>query len=88
MHVIVPDMGGGFGPKSGMHPEELMLGGLSAALGRPMRWTETRTENMVGLFHGRGQLHRIRIGGSRDGRVQAYWLDITQDAGAVPRSAH
>ncbi len=84
VHVIVPDMGGGFGPKSGMHPEELMLGGLSAAIGRPLRWTETRTESMVGLFHGRGQLHRITIGGTRGGRVEAYRLDITQDAGAVP----
>ena len=57
VRVIVPDMGGGFGPKSGMHPEELMMGGLSAAIGRPLRWTETRSESMVGLLHGRGQAH-------------------------------
>jgi carbon-monoxide dehydrogenase large subunit len=84
VHVIVPDMGGGFGPKSGMHPEELMMGGLSMAIGRPLRWTETRSESMLGLFHGRGQTHDITIGGTRDGRVQAYRFEITQDAGAVP----
>ena len=84
VRVIVRDMGGGFGPKSGMHPEELMLGGLAAAIGRPLRWTESRSESMVGLCHGRGQLHEIAIGGTADGRVLAYRLDITQDAGAIP----
>jgi len=84
VRVIVPDMGGGFGPKSGMHAEELLMGGLAAAVGRPLRWSETRSESMVGLAHGRGQVHDITIGGSADGRVVAYRLEITQDAGAIP----
>jgi len=84
VHVIVPDMGGGFGPKSGMHPEELMLGGIAGAIGRPVRWTETRSESMLGLSHGRGQVHDITIGGSADGRVLAYRLTVVQDAGAIP----
>ena len=84
VHVIVPDMGGGFGPKSGMHPEELLLGGLAAAVGRPLRWVETRSESMLGLSHGRGQVHDVTIGGTADGRVLAYRLEIVQDAGAVP----
>jgi aerobic carbon-monoxide dehydrogenase large subunit len=84
VRVIVPDMGGGFGPKSGMHPEEIMLGGLAAAVGRPLRWSESRSESMVGLEHGRGQLHEVTIGGTRDGRVLAYRLEIVQDAGAIP----
>jgi carbon-monoxide dehydrogenase large subunit len=84
VHVVVPDMGGGFGPKSGMHAEELLMGGLAAAVGRPLRWSETRSESMVGLAHGRGQVHDVTIGGSRDGKVDAYRLEVTQDAGAIP----
>ena len=84
VHVIVPDVGGGFGPKSGMHPEELILGGIAGAIGRPVRWTETRSESMLGLSHGRGQMHEVTIGGSRDGRVLAYRLRVVQDAGAIP----
>lgn len=84
VRVIVPDMGGGFGPKSGMHPEELMLGGIAAAIGRPVRWTESRSESMVALEHGRAQTHDVTIGGTADGRVLAYRLEVTQDAGAIP----
>ena len=82
--MITPAVGGGFGAKSGMHGEELMLGGLAAALQRPVRWTETRSESMQSLEHGRAQRHEITIGGTRDGDVQAYRLKIVQDAGAYP----
>ena len=61
-----------------------MLGGLAAALQRPVRWTETRSESMQSLEHGRAQRHEITIGGTRDGDVQAYRLKIVQDAGAYP----
>jgi len=81
---VTPAVGGGFGAKSGVHGEELMLGGLAAALQRPMRWTETRSESMQALEHGRAQHHEITIGGTRDGDVQAYRLKIVQDAGAYP----
>jgi carbon-monoxide dehydrogenase large subunit len=84
VRVITPAVGGGFGAKSGVHGEELMLGGLAAALQRPMRWTETRSESMQALEHGRAQRHEITIGGTRDGDVQAYRLKIVQDAGAYP----
>ena len=82
--MITPAVGGGFGAKSGVHGEELMLGGLAAALQRPVRWTETRSESMQSLEHGRAQRHEITIGGTRDGDVQAYRLKIVQDAGAYP----
>jgi carbon-monoxide dehydrogenase large subunit len=84
VRVVTPAVGGGFGAKSGVHGEELMLGGLAAALQRPMRWTETRSESMQALEHGRAQHHEITIGGTRDGDVQAYRLKIVQDAGAYP----
>jgi carbon-monoxide dehydrogenase large subunit len=82
VRVITPPMGGGFGPKSGMYPEEIMLGGIAGALQRPVRWTESRTESMQQMGHGRAQVHDVTIGGTRDGTVQAYRLEIVQDVGA------
>jgi carbon-monoxide dehydrogenase large subunit len=82
--VVVPDMGGGFGAKSRTAAEAIALGFFARAVGRPVRWTETRSENMVSMPHGRAQHQKIRIGGSRDGRVQAYQLDVIQDSGAYP----
>ena len=71
------------GAKSRCQAEE-MLGWLARRLGRPVRWTETRSENMVAMPHGRGPAQRVTIGGTRDGRVTAYQLDVVQDAGAYP----
>jgi carbon-monoxide dehydrogenase large subunit len=56
VRVIVPDVGGGFGGKQGTYPEEIMIGWLAINLDRPMRWVETRTENMLAFAHGRGQV--------------------------------
>ncbi len=82
VRVIAPDVGGGFGAKIGCYPEELLLGWLARRLGRPVRWVETRSENMVGLGHGRGQHQTIEIGGRRDGTVEAYRLTVLQEGGA------
>jgi carbon-monoxide dehydrogenase large subunit len=57
---------------------------LARTLGRPIRWTETRSENMVAMGHGRAQVLDFTIGGGRDGVVKAYRLGILQDAGAYP----
>jgi carbon-monoxide dehydrogenase large subunit len=84
IRVVVPDVGGGFGAKSRCQAEELLLGWISRRLGRAVRWTETRSENMVAMPHGRGQLQHLTIGGTRDGRITAYQLDVVQDAGAYP----
>jgi carbon-monoxide dehydrogenase large subunit len=84
VRVIVPDVGGGFGAKSRTYQDELALGWYARAVGRPVRWTETRTENMLTMPHGRGQVQHARIGGTRDGRITAYQLDVVQDAGAYP----
>ncbi len=84
IRVVAPDVGGGFGPKIGAYPEEMLLGRLSKMVGRPVRWTETRSENMVGMGHGRGQWQTVTIGGTRDGKVTAYRLDLVQDSGAYP----
>jgi carbon-monoxide dehydrogenase large subunit len=84
VRVVVPDVGGGFGAKSRTYPEELVLGHYSRELGRPVKWTETRTENIQAMPQGRGQLQFGRMGGTRDGLITAYQLDVFQDAGSYP----
>jgi carbon-monoxide dehydrogenase large subunit len=82
VRVIAPDVGGGFGPKFSNYPEDVVTAWVARRLRRPARWSETRTESMMAMHHGRGQRHRVTLGGTRDGRLLAYHLDIEQDAGA------
>ena len=85
IRVITPDVGGAFGAKFGADPEHVIVCWVARQLGRPARWTETRYENLIAMTHGRAQQHTVTIGGSRDGDVQAYRLEIVQDAGAYPK---
>jgi carbon-monoxide dehydrogenase large subunit len=84
VHVVTPDVGGGFGAKASVYQEDIVVGWCAQRLGRPVRWTETRSESMLGLGHGRAQVQHVRIGGTREGLVQAYRLEILQDSGAYP----
>jgi carbon-monoxide dehydrogenase large subunit len=83
IRVIAPDVGGGFGAKM-LAPEDVLVAWLARKTGRPVRWAETRSESMVALTHGRGQILEFTIGGSKDGTVRAYRLNVVQDAGAYP----
>jgi aerobic carbon-monoxide dehydrogenase large subunit len=85
IRVITPDVGGAFGAKFGADPEHAVVAWIARHLGRPARWTETRYENLIAMTHGRAQQHTVTIGGSRDGNVLAYRLEIVQDAGAYPK---
>ncbi|HEX5300838.1 MAG TPA: xanthine dehydrogenase family protein molybdopterin-binding subunit [Streptosporangiaceae bacterium] len=85
VRIITPDVGGAFGAKFGADPEQAVVCWVARQLGRPARWTETRNENLVGMTHGRAQIQKITIGGSRDGTVAAYRIEILQDSGAYPR---
>ena len=84
VRVVAPDVGGGFGAKIGLYPEDLVLPWLARRVGRPVRWTESRSESMLSLGHGRGQIQQVKIGGRRDGTILAYRLEVLQDAGAYP----
>jgi len=85
VHLITPDVGGGFGAKIGADPEFALVAWMAKHTGRPVRWNETRSENMTGMVHGRGQVQTLTIGGNRDGDVLAYRLDVLADCGAYPR---
>jgi carbon-monoxide dehydrogenase large subunit len=85
IRVIAPDVGGGFGAKVGIDRDVLVVAWAAKHTGRAVSWTESRSENMLGMTHGRGQRQVIKIGGTRDGRVLAYRLEVVQDTGAFPR---
>lgn len=87
VRVRVPDVGGGFGAKIAIYPEQALCAAIALDLERPVRWQETRTENMLSMNHGRAQVTHIRMGATRDGRITGVALDVTQDAGAYPRFA-
>jgi aerobic carbon-monoxide dehydrogenase large subunit len=85
IRVVAPDVGGGFGAKIGVDRDGLLVAWAAKHTGRALRWVETRSENLVGMTHGRAQRQHIKIGGTRDGRILAYRNDIIQDTGAYPR---
>jgi carbon-monoxide dehydrogenase large subunit len=85
IRVITPDVGGGFGAKVGIDRDAIAVAWAGRKAGRAVRWVETRSENLVGMTHGRAQEQKITIGGTRDGCVLAYRLDVVQDTGAYPR---
>ncbi len=75
-------VGGGFGAKQGMYVEHLATAKAALLLGKPLKWTETRSENMVGMWHGRGHVHDVELGVKRDGTITGLRVNTTADAGA------
>jgi len=82
LRVIAPDVGGGFGGKLQVPREEAALLVLAQKLGRPLKWTETRSECFLSCHHGRDQVQRITVSAKRDGTVTALHADLLADMGA------
>ena len=82
LRVIAPDVGGGFGGKIAVLPEELMAVLVAQRLGRPVKWTETRSESIQTAHHGRDQIQDITITARRDGTVTGLKVDLLADMGA------
>ena len=85
IRVVAPDVGGGFGAKSGVDREQIVVAWAAKRLGRPVRWVETRSENLTAMTQGRAQAHHIKMGGDRQGHIKAYRLDVLHDSGAYSR---
>ncbi len=82
LRVIAPDVGGGFGSKLQVTAEEVLALLLARKLGRPVKWTESRSEGNVAVHHGRDQIQRVRIAADADGRIRGLDVDLLADMGA------
>ncbi len=85
IRVIAPDVGGGFGGKLQVTPEELLCLLVARRMGRPVKWTESRTESMLSGHHGRDQLQKITLSARRDGTVTGLKVELLADMGAYLR---
>lgn len=86
IRVVAPDVGGGFGVKQEIYPEELVLALLAMRLGVPVKWVETRREHLTTAAHAREQWHDIELAARRDGTVIGLRAGILADIGAYVRS--
>jgi carbon-monoxide dehydrogenase large subunit len=82
IRVIAPDVGGGFGSKLQVTAEEVIALLVTHKLGRPVKWTESRSEGNLTIHHGRDQWQRIRVAADSDGRLRAMAVDLLADMGA------
>ncbi len=82
VRVVAPDVGGGFGAKGSLYPEEVLAAYLVLRLRRPIKWVEDRIENLRVMTHGRGQRARVRAAAAQDGRILAVETDVLADLGA------
>ncbi len=82
IRVIAPAVGGGFGAKLNINPDEILALTLANSLGRPVRWTEARTEAAGSTHQGRGQLQHIELAADADGKLQGVRVHIDADMGA------
>jgi carbon-monoxide dehydrogenase large subunit len=85
VRVIAPDVGGGFGIKQDVYPEEVVLALLARRLGRPVRWIESRREHLATAVHAREQWHDMQLAVRADGTILAMRADVLTDQGAYTR---
>ena len=81
IRVVAPDVGGGFGEKGCLFPEEVLVPYLAIVLGRPIKWMESRQENMT-AFHGRGHSVEVEAAVKSDGTILGIKVNIVADLGA------
>ena len=86
VRVIAPDVGGGFGEKGAVYPEEMLVPYLAVQLGRPVKWLEDRQENML-AFQARGHTVDVEAAVANDGTIMGMKVQIVADLGAFFLSA-
>ncbi|KRF19053.1 carbon monoxide dehydrogenase [Nocardioides sp. Soil797] len=82
VRVIAPDVGGGFGGKLQTTPEEFITMVLARRLGKPIKFTETRSESMMAAHHGRDQWQKLTLSAEKDGTVTGFKVELLADLGA------
>ncbi len=81
------DVGGGFGVRGELYPEDILVPLAALKLGRPVKWIESRRENLMAANHAREVAYEIEMGFDRDGRILAMRAVIHADIGAYVRTA-
>ena len=82
LRVIAPAMGGGFGTKTHIYPEDVVVTWIASKLGRPVRWLEDRFENLVSAVHARDQRHDVDVAYDDDGTIRAIRCKAICDVGS------
>ncbi|HEX6487967.1 MAG TPA: molybdopterin cofactor-binding domain-containing protein [Candidatus Dormibacteraeota bacterium] len=82
IRVISPDVGGGFGSKISSYPEDYLIPLAARLSGRPVKWNETRTENLQTAYAGRGQVYDVEVAAKRDGTLLGMKITQYVDLGA------
>ena len=82
VRAIAPEVGGGFGAKANLYAEEILVPWLALHLGRPVRWTATRTEDFQTTTHGRNLFANLALSADEDGRIRQCDLEVLYDCGA------
>ncbi|GHO96831.1 aldehyde dehydrogenase [Reticulibacter mediterranei] len=82
VRVIVPEVGGGFGSKLNVYPEEMVAAFATMQLGRPVKWIEDRSENLAVTVHGRDQVDYIEVAATKEGRVTGLKVHGISDLGS------
>ena len=85
LRIIAPRVGGGFGSKLQVYPEEALALELARRLGRPIKWTETRSEGYLATHHGRDQVQKIELAANEDGKILGYRTLVLANMGAYLR---
>jgi aerobic carbon-monoxide dehydrogenase large subunit len=84
VRVIAPDVGGGFGAKGHVYPEDVLIAAVARRLGRSVKWIELRREHFLATAPDRDQHHQARLGVAKDGTITAIETTFTRDSGAYP----
>jgi aerobic carbon-monoxide dehydrogenase large subunit len=82
IRVIAPDVGGGFGAKVEVYAEDMIVITLARKLGRPVKWTEERTEGCVATIHGRDMAQEIELAATAEGKITGVRVRLTAAMGA------
>jgi carbon-monoxide dehydrogenase large subunit len=82
IRVLVPDIGGGFGLKTHLQPEEALVAVAARRFGRPVKWRSTRSEEFLAASHARDQINDAALAFDKDGRILALRVDTLADIGA------
>jgi carbon-monoxide dehydrogenase large subunit len=87
VRVVAPEVGGGFGAKIGCYPEDIIAAALALTLNRPIKWIESRGENLASMHHGRAHVGQFEVAALKDGTITALKMRLIADLGSYPRDS-